>query len=436
MSDLETLEDQGDKTVDKPNTLEIFLENDPSDNVSFSQLLKDRFVILTEEQEKWVDEVGLALQDTYAETVRATNSWPNDQIPDSAEECQINDRQRRKHHVLESFDTFLLLRTKEVFHDFTNELIDRITQATKDDADLSENDEIQMSLEQLRRVPEAVAAAKHDYVEWTEKVVPWLKIAVKIINRRAQEQIKTNNYKGEVVIGNGADVILYAMRSSRWGTKLQEDDHVVKVAIGRGFIQDYGEPWPPRIKRSEEGKVRQILEEAGVQPDGTWIDTGYYGSIPVALIETLDPTVNLADYFEEREGRLVKTKEIPKQKIPPKDRNKHILLLKANEETITFMDAFLGTGARPLRSTEGITVLTPQISSRLMEMIDEDRARFTETPTSTVDTIAGPRTEVVRKSPLERLRAYAIQQSIVREFLPQSRSLGPINIPKRNKFLR
>jgi hypothetical protein len=69
------------------------------------------------------------------------------------------------------------------------------------------------------------------------------------------------------------------------------------------------------------------------------------------------------------------------------------------------------------RGTRGIEVLTPRINDELFKFIEES-SRSTKSPSKLIETETGVKTEIVLASIGERIRVYAAEQAVVREFLP------------------
>lgn len=351
-----------------------------------SGIVQTEGINLNESQTTFIDNLGKELQEKFDQQKRDQSYWPEGRKPKSAGPFIAANAKERTTVSVKDFDSNFSSFADNLFYGCMNQIVTGVENSVQEGIPLEENEDLKNLLSEVSKLVASIKEAKELYIKYSKEVIPFLRQAVGKLNTRAAREVKVGVYKGEVVLGHGADPILWALISSRWKRPLGQATRIVEVDIGTMFFEDNRNS--PRIKFSQKEKVLAFLQRKGIGPDWRWIDTGYYGNAAFALIRLLDP-----------HRRIVK------------DPNTQISLLRRGSVYNFFYPQ--------ARETVGIEHLTPKLSTKTMEFIDEEAPRAAKSPAKMEETEEGFRPEVKLNPPADRLKAYAIRQSVVRSFLPK-----------------
>jgi len=374
---------------------------------SIEQLLDTGTVQLAESQKGWIQDADRRLKEVRRKCIEAKHGWPEGKIPKTARRISVVRRTDGKVSRVPSFDELLSGKSDVILRREVDRLISSASETIRAGGDLELDTKLAGQIKQIEAIPEAMVTARQDYVDYEQKAIPEIKRAVGKINTQAEKELKGGTYKGECFIGKGADPIFWAVKTSRWGRQLGERTHAVVIDIGTAFLSSKGysvsQGYEARIDHKFLSQVQKLLKHLGVQADGRFIDTGFVGSVPAALIRALDPHGEKVSFGQE---------------------NRHISLLciRSSLETmkINFMAGFFGGVTDSQRDTVGIEELGSggKKGFNIAKYI-EDAPRNTQSPRKFMEDAGRVFTESVSNPPAERIRAFAIQQSVIRSFLPK-----------------
>lgn len=389
--------------------------------------------VLTPEQQGFISELQttiLAARKTMVENQQQTTI----EMPASAGSFDIVDSQRNISFTMPDFNSLLIQYSDSLFYATVEDILKSLRRAIINSKTLRplpdeerkskalsyrQWDEANVEAWLLSRLtkeaaemPLGVTQSKETYKTFSEEVVPELRECVNKINSLAEKDVKRQTYKGECFIGHGADALYWATTASRWKSKLAELTRPVKVNIGTAFLKkDPRGRYTDQLDPSSQSSIVRMLERLGVQADSQFFDTGFYGSVPAALIRALDPQM---------------------QMVPPEKVNEHIKLMRKNKKgesrgvsriAFELMQAMAGFGDNQMtlgRNTKGIVMLgsqTPQGLHVMRDILEGDTSpRAYRSPT----TMSDDQPKQVHTSAAEQIRAYGAQQAVMREFLPRS----------------
>lgn len=418
--------------------------------LSLAELIKnksDRALMLGEPQLAWLEKTNGELVDGIKEVTEAAKANEADHLPASAETITIKSKDRNKAYLIPPFSDLLEAYALTIFRRETEKLVRSVIEASANGPGPTEElESIKKTVDGIRDIPDAVVEAKKDYAMFIDRAGLELKSAVEKVNSRAVRDLKNGHYFGECVIGNGADPVFWALQASRWGDKRFAQDNLVCFDIGRPFLMKKyirgGDIWTDKIDSEYRDSLSQILTKAGLSARSRFIDTAWLGSVGAALVRLLDPRQQVI--LEGQENRQISLLRI---------RNNSSVLGELKEVFTQML-----FGGRANRNTEGIEILghepplwkkfldytrfslnqhpekfgeyidgllsasserTSQIAN-LMGYID-DSPRTTKTPTKVTLDYGFPQIVHEHTAPATRVRAFAIQQAVIREFLPKAK---------------